>query len=116
MDANVNPHEMVARTGALRTGRNPGAEKTKAVSMIRRFAPDPEAALIALAACGLTDPYQPLPGIPDAGLSVVRQAGQATHGCRAGVAWHRAQRTSLCGPCRKRESATQRIRAMKEGD
>jgi hypothetical protein len=106
----LNPYEAVSAAPNTPVARNTPAEKTRAmlVTCDRIGAANPlldptraaAIALVPLAALGFIDPYQPLPAIPNAGGSVVRHPGAATHGSRAGAAWHREQRTPLCGPCR----------------
>lgn len=91
---------------------------------LRRAQPDAPAprrvavrahALPALAALGLTDPYAPLPHVPDVARPTRNRAGAAVHGTREGVEFHQSHRIPLCGQCRNWKNADERLGAPKEG-
>jgi len=112
---NTDIEHLIAAADALPAPAFDDDTEHHATLTILRTAPDHDGAMIALAALGLTDPYAPLPGIPDAGPSTRRHPAGTTHGTRAAVGWHREQRILLCVPCQRWADADDRIRAMKTG-
>ncbi|HEY1820368.1 MAG TPA: hypothetical protein VGG83_10595 [Trebonia sp.] len=94
------PEQLTAKAAALGHAENTPAEKAACEAYTRAALP-PELAVLALAALGLADPYQPLPGIEDTGPCRAKHTGAATHGTESGFEWHRTTRVPLCSECRK---------------